>query len=322
MKSVYAAVAGLFVLCCTISAEAQLNAYGTAARVNGVDISNEKVERNFEEYQRDKEINIAAIRYPNRVTMMRQEVLESLIAQELIWQAAQEHDVIASDDMVDDAMQEAGAQFASQQDFIGRLAAEGYTVASYREHLRQMLSAQHYLASIAADIDVSDAECQEFYIANPDKFELPEGMRASHILLRLPATADAAAREQVSQKAAGLLARLEAGEGFAALAIEASEDTSAAQGGDLGYFSRGKMVKPFEDAAFALQPGEISGIVESPFGLHIIKVEDHQSAQTVPEAVARERIKAHLTEQKRQQLAADEIASLRASASIEVLTPQ
>jgi len=322
VRTAYLAVVGLLLLCCSVAAQAQLNAYGTAARVNGVDISNEKLERNFEEYQRDKDINIAAIRYPNRVTMMRREVLDSLITQELIWQAAQKSNAIAGEDELDDALQQARAQFNSQQDFIGRLAAEGYTVDGYREHLQQMLSAQQYLASVASQVEVSDAECHEFYVANPDKFALPEGVRARHILLRLTQPADAATREQVREKAARLLARLQAGEDFAAVAIEASEDTSAAQGGDLGYFPRGQMVKSFEDAAFALQPGEISDIVESRFGLHIIKVEDRQPAQTVPEALARERIEAHLLEVKRQQVAVDEIATLRASASIEVLTPQ
>ena len=322
MNTFCKAIVGLFLLCCSMSAQAQLNAYGTVARVNGVDISNESLERNFEEYQRDKEVNIAAIRYPNRVTMMRREVLESLITQELIWQAAQEFGAIANEDLVDDSLQQASAQFNSQADFVGRLAAEGYTVDSYREHLRVVLSAQQYLASVASEVTVSDAECHEFYVANPEKFALPEAVHARHILLQLKSQTDVAMREQVQERALELLARLEAGEDFAALAVEASQDSSAAQGGELGYFPRGKMVKSFEDAAFALQPGEISGIVESPFGLHIIKVEDHQSAQTVPEALAKERIKAHLLETKRQQSAADEIATLRASATIEHLTPQ
>ena len=119
-----------------------------------------------------------------------------------------------------------------------------------------------------------------------------------------------------------MLARLEAGEDFATLATEASQDSSAAQGGDLGYFPRGKMVASFEDAAFALQPGEISGIVESPFGLHIIKVEDRQPAQTVPEALAQERIEEHLLGEKRQQAAANELVALRAAATIEIVAPQ
>ena len=322
MRSARTVMAGLLLLCCAASAQAQLTAYGTAARVNGVDISNEALERNFEEYQRDKEINIAAIRYPNRVTLMRREVLDSLIAQELAWQAAQNNDLVAGENDVDTALQQARAQFASEQDFAGRLAAEGFTIESYREHLQQMLSAQRYLAFVASQVEVSDAECHDFYAANPEKFELPEAVRARHILLQIMSQADDAMREQVHQKAAGLLARLEAGEGFAALATEASQDSSAAQGGDLGYFPRGQMVTPFEDAAFALQPGEISGIVESPFGLHIIKVEDHQPAQTVPEELAKERIEAHLLETKRQQAAADELVALRAVATIEIVAPQ
>ena len=300
-------------------AQAQLNAYGTAARVNGVEISNEALERNFEEYQRDKNVNIAAIRYPNRITMMRREVLDRLIDQEITWQAAQEHELYASDQEIEAAIQEVRTQFSSEQDYVGRLALEGYTVDGYRDHLRQVLSANKYLGSVTSNAVISDAEVHEFYVANPVKFQLPEGVWARHILLRLEQNADKKTADAVYERANILLDRLRAGEDFAAVAVEASEDTSAAQGGDLGYFSRGKMVQPFEDAAFAMQAGDLSGIVESRFGLHIIKLEDHQDAQTVPEDVARERITQHLMQAKGQQLVNDELAALRSAASIEVL---
>jgi peptidyl-prolyl cis-trans isomerase C len=303
-------------------AEAQLNAYGTAARVNGVDISNEMLERNFEEYQRDRDVNIAAIRYPNRVTMMRREVLDQLINQEIIWQAAQKNELLASDDEVEAALQQVREQFTTEQDYVGRLAAEGFTVDAYREHVRQILSAKKYMSSVAETVAISDAAVHEFYVDNPVRFQLPEAVKARHILLKLAQGADEESRGAVQAQAQEILQRLLAGEDFAAVAKETSEDSSAAQGGDLGYFPRGKMVKPFEDAVFALQPGEMSGIVESPFGLHIIKVDDRQEAQTVAEEAAKERITQHLKQTKSQQLIVDELATLRAAADIEVLAAQ
>jgi len=321
VKTVLAAMC-LVLLSVFSVAEAQLNAYGTAARVNGVDISNEALERNFEEYQRDNDVNIAAIRYPNRVTMMRKEVLDQLINQEIIWQAAQKDDRLAGGGEVNVAMEQVRAQFATENDFVGRLAAEGFTVDTYREHVRQVLSAKNYMKSLTATVRINDADIHDFYVANPRNFQLPEAVQARHILLKLVQGADDESRAAVYGQMEALMERLLAGEDFAAVAIEASEDSTAARGGDLGYFPRGKMVKPFEDAAFALQVGEMSGIVVSPFGLHIIKVDDRQSAQTIPEEVAKERITQHLEQVRSQQRVVDELATLRAAANIEVLAAQ
>lgn len=111
------------------------------------------------------------------------------------------------------------------------------------------------------------------YLANPDKFQAPEQIRARHLLIGKN-TPDAKA------KAEELLKQLQGGADFATLAKEKSEDTgSGARGGDLGVFSRGRMVPPFEEAAFALQkPGELSGLVETQFGYHIIQLVERRPA--------------------------------------------
>ena len=102
-------------------------------------------------------------------------------------------------------------------------------------------------------------------------------VRARHILLRMPPDAGPAQRDSVARLAADLQRRAAGGEDFAALAREYSQDGSAQQGGDLGFFGRNQMVAPFEQAAFALAVGEVSDVVETPFGLHVIKVEDKQT---------------------------------------------
>ncbi len=309
-------------LCLGGVAGAQVNAYGTAAKVNGVEISNSALERNFAEYQEDNQINIAAIRYPKRVNEMRREVLEKLIDQEVLWQAAQRAELIASDEDVEEAVQSVRSQFTSEQKFLARLASESFTVDSYRVHMRRVLSANEYAKSFASGIEVSDAEVHDFYVANQPKFQVPEGARARHILLKMSAQADEETQAAIYDAAGKLLERINAGEDFAAIAIAESQDSSAAQGGDLGYFPRGQMVKSFDDAVFALQAGEVSGIVRTPFGLHIIKVEDREDAQMVPEELAKERIVQYLGQVKGDQLIKDEVAALREAASIELLAAQ
>jgi parvulin-like peptidyl-prolyl isomerase len=118
-----------------------------------------------------------------------------------------------------------------------------------------------------------------------------------------------------------IISELEQGAEFAALASRYSEDTSKAAGGDLGYFHRGQMVAPFEEAAFRTSVGGVSEIVETVYGLHVIEVLDHQPMQVVPEELAQQQIYEHLLEVKRRQAMRNEVSSLRANAEIEVLIP-
>jgi hypothetical protein len=171
-----AGVAGLLVLFPGAAAHAQVHAYGMAAKVNGEGISNEALERSFQEYLRESNVNLGSVRNPERVKGMRREALDLLIDQELAWQAAQKTTVLATDAEVDEAVVAMRAQFKSEQAFASRLAIEGYTEASYREHLRRLVSARKYLDRVAAKAPpVSDEEIHTFYAANPDKFTVTEG---------------------------------------------------------------------------------------------------------------------------------------------------
>jgi len=253
---------------------------------------------------------------------MRREVLDGLVDQELLWQAAQDKGLVAGPQAIDSAVQQVRAQFKTEIDYVSRLATEGFTPESYHAHVKKVLSAKEYLAAATSTVEVGDDESHAFYLANPDKFELPEAVRARHILLRLTPQDDEKKRNAIMEKATSILERLAAGEDFASIARVESQDPRAGDGGDLGYFPRGKMVPKFEEAAFALQPGETSGIVETRFGLHIIKVVDRQKAQTVPEDAAKERIREFLLSQKQKQAATAAIAALRKAANIEIVSPQ
>src|SRR5262245_13673699 len=124
---------------------------------------------------------------------------------------------------------------------------------------------------------VSDKDVQAHYEDNKQQYTTPEMMQASHILLKTEGKDDAAVRKQDEE----VLAKIKGGADFAALAKKVSEDTgSAVKGGDLGLFPRDKMVKEFSDAAFALKPGEVSGLVRSQFGYHIIKAGEIRPADT------------------------------------------
>lgn len=128
--------------------------------------------------------------------------------------------------------------------------------------------------TLAASETIDPKEIKSYYESNPARFGEPEQRRASHILIAVKSGASAADKAKARERAERILAEARKSPGkFAELAKKNSEDSgSASQGGDLGYFSRGMMVRPFEDAAFRLKLNEISGLVESDFGYHIIKL--------------------------------------------------
>jgi parvulin-like peptidyl-prolyl isomerase len=308
-------------LALSAGAQAQMDAYGVAAKVNGVPIANRTLELSFQEYLKESGRNIGAIRYPEVVKNMKRETLDLLVEQELVWQAAREAGVVATEEEVSQAVDSTRTAFASEEAFLRKLAVEGYTPESYREHMRHLVTAKKYLDGVSNAVEVSDEEVHAFYLENSDKMRTPETVRARHILIKLPGNADDAARRAVREKLEGIREQAQSGADFAALARQYSEDATAADGGDLGYFPRGRMVKSFEEAAFALQPGETSDIVETAFGLHLIKVEDHRMATQVPEDLARAQIREHLNARKGEQAVQEKILDLRADADIEILAP-
>lgn len=158
----------------------------------------------------------------------------------------------------------------------------------HREEFRQPETASlKYVifdpAAFEKNVVFEEGELEKYYRRHLDRFEIPEQVKASHILFRVPQNASPEVREQKRQAAEKVLAEVRAGKDFAALARAHSDDTaSASKGGDLGFFPQGTMVAPFEQAAFALKPGEVSGIVETPFGFHIIKSEGRIEASVRP----------------------------------------
>ncbi len=147
-------------------------------------------------------------------------------------------------------------------------------------------------ANFLADAQPTEGEVSEYYELHKDeRFTDPEEVKARHILVQIPAGANDAAKSAARKKAADLLARAKAGEDFAALASANSDDPgSAKSGGDLGFFPRGRMAPPFEEAAFTLPAGALSDVVETPFGLHIIKVEEHRAGGVRPLDTVRDQI--------------------------------
>jgi peptidyl-prolyl cis-trans isomerase D len=164
------------------------------------------------------------------------------------------------------------------------------------------------LETIKKTITVPENDLKEYFKANEARYGTPEERRASHILVKAETGAPADVRAKARAKAESLLAEVKKNPaGFAELAKKNSDDPgSAERGGDLDFFGRGAMVKPFEDAAFTLKPGEISGIVESDFGYHIIQVTGARGG----EKKTLEQVRAQIEDEVRKQLAQKKFAEV------------
>jgi peptidyl-prolyl cis-trans isomerase C len=174
-------------------------------------------------------------------------------------------------------------------------------------------------AELDAKTAVSADQVNDFYVKNPAAFQQGERVKASHILVRVQANADSAEREKARAKAAGILADLKAGKDFGELAKQHSDDPgSGAQGGDLGYFQRGQMVPPFEQAAFALPVGQTSDLVTSDFGFHIIRVTDRQAGRTQPLDEVKADIEEYLLGQNREQQTRVFVETLKTKGKVEI----
>jgi len=149
-------------------------------------------------------------------------------------------------------------------------------------------------SSLADPEAITDEEVARYYAEHESEYTEPEKVKARHILIEIPEDADKKAKEKARKRIAEIDKKLAEGAEFAALARKYSDGPSAARGGDLGWFSRGSMVKPFEKAAFELDPGAVSEPVRTRFGLHLIKVEDHRRAGTKPLKEVRDKIREKL----------------------------
>jgi peptidyl-prolyl cis-trans isomerase C len=248
-------------------------------------------------------------------------VLDQLVSLKLLAQEAATRKVVVADADVNARIAEVRQQFPSEDAFNQALKQRNKTVDMLRAEARSSMAIQKMLEdTLSGKVAVSAQQSKDFYDKNPDQFKRPEQVRASHILFSLQETADVAAKAAVKRKAEGVLKQVKAGGDFAALAKEHSQDPgSAVNGGDLGFFPRGQMVPPFDQAAFTLAPGSTSELVETQFGYHIIRVAAKREAGTVSLEEVRPQLEQYLENMNRQREMQAFVDGLKAKGKVEIL---
>ncbi len=247
-----------------------------------------------------------------------QSVLDEIITDRLVSKASADEPV---DEM--EVEKQFGAlrqQYPTQLAFEEALKKAGQTPDQVKTNLRIQLKQTSYVNKRTADqTKIEPLEVEKFYKESPPtKFDAPEMVRASHILIAVRKDAPPEAVLTAENKVTALQARLAKGEAFDALAKGFSDDPTAKQtGGDLDYFSRERIMPEFADAAFRLKVGELSGPVRTQFGIHLIKLTDRKPAHTATLEEAREQITVYLQGEKRKAAVAKLVESLKADAKID-----
>jgi parvulin-like peptidyl-prolyl isomerase len=197
-----------------------------------------------------------------------------------------------------------------------QITRAGMTLDDVREQFLTREKIEALLKTQIGDGQVTEAEAKTFYDENIQQFSQPEMVTASHILLKTQGKTDEE-KAAIHKQMEGILARAQAGEDFAALAKEFSEDPGSKDKGGEYTFPRGQMVKPFEDAAFGQEDGKISPIVETQFGYHIIKTTDHKEAGTQSFEEVKGQLMEQLSNQKQSEAWQAFQKQMRDSAKIE-----
>jgi peptidyl-prolyl cis-trans isomerase C len=268
----------------TATAKSAATTPAKVATVNGTAISQDQFDRSLGYQQEIAAMKGSAIT-DEQLPELKYQLLESLISNELLYQDSQKSGIKVEEKEINETYetQKQKAQFKTDAEFEEALKQSKQTLASYRAQIKQGLAIDRYVKTKFTDKTViSDAEAKKYYDDNPGYFQQPAQVKVSHIMIKVDSNADQAKKDEARKKIDDALTRLKAGGEFAALAKEVSEDTgSKDNGGDLGYLSKGQTPQSFEDAAFALKKGEISDIVKTDTGYHIIKLNDKKDAGTI-----------------------------------------
>ena len=257
--------------------------------------------------QFDKELNVQRQRISrqgkqvsdDQMAEMKTETLEALIEREVLYQESQKAGIKVTDQKVNDQMAGIKKRFPNEEEFNKALSNMNLTEDEVRAQILHGLAIRELIdQKVAGKVVITDEETRAYYDGNSQLFQQPEQVKASHILIKVEATADDAKKTEARKIIVEVQQKLKDGGDFAALAKEYSQGPSGSRGGDLGYFKRGQMVKPFDDVAFSMKTNEVSDLVETRFGYHLIKVYDKKPEKTLAYADVKDKIAQRLKQEK------------------------
>jgi len=255
-----------------------------------------------------------------RVETLCRQVLEKLIEEKLIDQEVKKFGIKVSSKEIEGTLEEVKRRnAATQEDLEKALAAEGLTLETYKKQIEKGLQRQRLIHwSVKVEAKAGEKELKEFYEKNIDRYRTNETYRPSHILFLIPKGATPEEIREIRKKGQKVLGKIRAGEDFGEMALLHSEDTSKKDHGDLGYFRKGELLPAFERETLRLKVGEVSEIVRTEFGFHIIKLLDRKGTDPLPFEEVKEKVRADYHEGEMEKAFRQYIATLKEKSVIEI----
>jgi peptidyl-prolyl cis-trans isomerase C len=286
---------------------------GPVAKVNGKEIPPDEYNAELDKIQKH------GAKIPDeRLGRIKENILKRLIEAELINQSIEKDQIKVPTEEIDKAFEEYKARFKSDEQFQNYLKHGKLTIEDIKARIQEK-RALEMLIEKRGSLTVSDEEAKDFYEKNKRFYQEKEAVHAMHILIKLEKEATKEMEDEALKKVKEAQDSLAKGEDFIEVAKRYSEGPSAPKGGDLGFFTRGQMVKPFEDKAFTMKPGETSEPVRTRFGYHIIKVLERRDETQKPYEEVKDQIFESLKNKKFFQERRTLLENLEKEAKIEKL---
>lgn len=288
------------------------------ATVNGQPIKAEKVYQVYASNRLQHQATGRPLSDADDAELKRQS-LTALIADELLYQAAQGAKIKPTEKELADEMQAVRSRFGTEENFQSYLKQAGQTEAEATKELERRMTSQMYVQSVASTAKVQESEAKAFFDANKDMFVEPEQVRAQAIVVNSVPTDPDLKKADAKKRADEAHRRAAAGEDFAALAKEFSQIPNASKGGDMGFFPKGRMFPKFDEVAFSTPVGKVSDIFETPTGLNILKIVDKKAARNLSFDEVKAQLMLDMSRLKERDAVTRKLNELRDGAKIEFL---
>lgn len=316
-KTLGLALGAVFFFCGSLQAEV---ADRIVAVVNDEVITLSELDSAFEPYQAKIEASYRGTGRDNALSDAKTGLLNRMIDNMLMEQQARKAGIVIRDEEVAGAIRDLlERRKISREDMLKALEREGTTLEAYEKGIRDQLKRIRLIQrEIKSKVAVSDEEIGEYYLKHREDYEGKDMVRLKQIFIALPKGTDAGGKEQRRAEAEAIRKRLKDGEPFDLLSARYSQGPAAAAGGDIGFIEKGMILPEVEEAAFSLPLHEISEVIESPVGFHIIQVIDRRGEGIKAIETVREEIRERIDQEKMEKKFAEWLQELRTKSHIEI----